>query len=124
MYLGSLNVILHSRLNSPQHLLSHHQLPQHLPGVLQGDDLVLHLLLPPLPHHHVDPQDVRGGLDDVGQTLTELLLTVPGPSPQVGEEEEDQPGLAVRLDVGGQLGEVNTACCCRYWTEYYRGRLL
>ena len=94
------NFILHSRLNS---LLSHHQLPENLPGVLQGDDLVLHLLLPPLPHHRVDPQDFRGGLDDVGQTLTELLLTVPGPTPKVGEEEEDQPGLAVRLDVGGQL---------------------
>ena len=88
------NFILHSRLNS---LLGHHQLPENLPAVLQGDDLLLHLLLPPLPHHHVDPQDVRGRLEDVGQTLTELLLTVPGPSPQVGEEEEDQPGLAVRL---------------------------
>ena len=40
------NFILHSRLNS---LLSHHQLPENLPGVLQGDDLVLHLFHPNLP---------------------------------------------------------------------------
>ena len=36
-------------------------------------------------------------------TLTELLLAIPGPSLQAGEEEDDQPGLTVRLDSGPSL---------------------
>ena len=47
---------------------------------LQGGDLLLHLLLPAFPHHllllhHVDLQDVRGRLEDIGQIIIERATT-------------------------------------------------